>query len=165
MRGRLPLVPLPAVAAAFAVAATAGFGRDALGQEPLGPAPAGPEIVVAGDAIVRPLGGARGDAGRGAALMADRTRSLCLLCHTGPFPEPHAHGSIGPDLTGVGGRLSEGQIRLRVADMRRLDPASPMPTYLTAGDGERVGAAWRGRPILTAAEIEDLVALLAAEKE
>lgn len=122
------------------------------------------DALVEGDAVPFPLAGGRGDAGRGAALIADRTRSLCLLCHTGPFPEPHAHGTIGPDLAGVGGRLSEGQIRLRIADMRRLDPASVMPTYLTAGTGERVAPAWRGRPILTPAEIEDLVALLAAEK-
>jgi sulfur-oxidizing protein SoxX len=122
-------------------------------------------VIVEGDSIVRPLTDAPGDPGRGAALIADRAKSLCLLCHTGPYPAPHTHGDIGPDLTGIGARLSEAQIRLRVADMRRLDPDSVMPTFLTAEGADRPAPAWAGRPILTAAEIEDLVALLAAQKE
>lgn len=137
-----------AMVAACAVAPAAGQGGE-----------------VEGDAIARPLADTPGDPARGAALIADRTKSLCLLCHTGPYPSPHAHGDIGPDLSGVGARLSEAQIRLRVADMRRLDPESVMPTFLTAGEGARPAADVRDRPILTAAEIEDIVALLAAQKE
>lgn len=151
----------PSVRRAAAVAVTAaGLAAPAGAQE------ARPETpVVDGDALARPLTDAPGDPARGAVLIADRAKSLCLLCHTGPYPAPHAHGDIGPDLSGVGARLSEAQIRLRVADMRRLDPQSVMPTFLTAGDGARPAAAWAGRPILTAAEIEDIVALLATQKE
>jgi sulfur-oxidizing protein SoxX len=103
--------------------------------------------------------------------MGQRQKSLCLLCHSGPFPDPHLHGTIAPDLTGVGSRLSAGQIRLRIVDMKRLNPRSIMPAYYSImGSGSqesaaRVAAEWRGRSILTAEEIEDLVAYLETLKQ
>lgn len=124
--------------------------------------------AVADDAIDTPLAGHPGDPARGERLVADRPKSLCTLCHTGPFPAPHLHGSIAPDLTGIGGRLTEGQIRLRVADMKRLNPASIMPAYGRPADDDpqrRVAAAWRGRAILEAGDIEDIVAYLVTLKE
>lgn len=95
--------------------------------------------------------------------MQQRQKSLCVLCHLGPFPDPHLQGTIAPDLTGVGARLSAAQLRLRIVDMKRLNPESIMPTYYAAATDNpeaRVGAQWRGKPILDAAEIEDLVAYL-----
>ncbi|KXF74951.1 sulfur oxidation c-type cytochrome SoxX [Paramesorhizobium deserti] len=122
--------------------------------------------AVEGDAIMQPLTGERGDPERGAALLSDRHRSLCTLCHSGPFPDPHLHGTLAPDLTGVGERLSEGQIRLRVVDMGRLVPNTIMPSYYRVAyeEGQRVSAAWRGKPILTGADIEDIVAYLVTLK-
>jgi sulfur-oxidizing protein SoxX len=120
---------------------------------------------VSGDAIERSLTGRPGDAARGEALVADRRRSLCLLCHAGPFPEPHAQGTLAPDLRGVGARLSEGQLRLRVVDMRRVVPGSIMPSYYRVDGLTRVAAPWQGRPVLTAEEIEDAVAFLVTLKE
>lgn len=134
----------------------------------ISPAAAGEALrpyQVSGDAIERPLTGRPGDAARGEALIADRRRSLCLLCHAGPFPEPHAQGTLAPDLRGVGARLSEGQLRLRVVDMRRVAPGSIMPSYYRIDGLERVAAAWQGRPVLTAEEIEDAVAFLVTLKE
>jgi sulfur-oxidizing protein SoxX len=121
--------------------------------------------AVSGDAIERSLTGRSGDAARGEALVADRRRSLCLLCHAGPFPEPHAQGTLAPDLRGVGARLSEGQLRLRVVDMRRVVPGSIMPSYYRVDGLTRVAAPWQGRPVLTAEEIEDAVAFLVTLKE
>lgn len=124
--------------------------------------------AAADDVISDPLTGRPGDPARGERLIVERPKSLCTLCHTGPFPNPHLHGTIAPDLTGVGGRLTEGQIRLRVADMKRLNPASIMPSYIRpAGDDpeRRVAAAWRGRSILEPGDIEDLVAYLVTLKE
>lgn len=95
--------------------------------------------------------------------MQQRQKSLCVLCHAGPFPEPHLQGNLAPDLTGVGARLTAAQLRLRIADMKRLNPQTIMPTYYSAvaNDAQaRVGAPWRDKPILEAAEIEDLVAYL-----
>lgn len=119
--------------------------------------------AIEGDAIPASLTGQAGDAARGALLMQQRQKSLCVLCHSGPFPDPHLQGNIGPDLTGVAARLTAGQLRLRIVDMKRLNPESVMPTYYAAvsnsGDS-RIAADWRDKPILTADEIEDLVAYL-----
>ena len=90
-----------------------------------------------------------------------RQSSTCVLCHAGPFANPHLQGGIGPDLRGVGARLSAGQLRLRLVDAARANPGTVMPSFYTTVGRSRVGAAWRGRPILTAAEIEDAVAYLA----
>jgi sulfur-oxidizing protein SoxX len=122
--------------------------------------------AVTGDAIMEPLAGGKGDPARGAALISDRQRSLCTLCHSGPFPDAHLHGTLAPDLTDVGARLSEGQIRLRVVDMKRLAPNTIMPSYYRVADeeGRRVATAWRGKPILTGADIEDIVAYLTTLK-
>jgi L-cysteine S-thiosulfotransferase len=118
------------------------------------------DYAVVGDAIPSPLAGATGDATRGRTIVTSRQLGLCLLCHGGPFPEERLQGSIAPDLTGVASRLSEGQIRLRIVDARRVNPATTMPPYHRVDGLERVGASWRGRPILDAQQVEDVVALM-----
>jgi sulfur-oxidizing protein SoxX len=97
---------------------------------------------------------------RGRAIVADRTRGLCLLCHAGPFPEERFQGTLAPDLAGAGGRSNEAQLRLRMVDARRFNPATIMPSYGRMDGFTRVGPAFRDRPILQAAEIEDVVAFL-----
>lgn len=132
------------------------------------PAQAGEGLVpttVVGDAIPESLTGAAGDAARGRAIVVDRTRGLCLLCHAGPFPEEQFQGNLGPNLAGVGGRLSSGQLRLRLVDGRALNPETIMPSYYSLAGLARVGRAWQGRPILSAAEIEDVVAFLATLRD
>jgi sulfur-oxidizing protein SoxX len=121
--------------------------------------------TVVGDAVPAPLVEAPGDPARGRAVVTSRQRGLCLLCHTGPFPEERFQGDLAPSLAGVGARLSEGQIRLRLIDSRRLDPGSIMPSYYRTDGLERVGAAWRGKPVLSAEEIEDVVAFLATLRD
>ena len=121
--------------------------------------------TIVGDAIPESLTGATGDATRGRAIVADRTRGLCLLCHAGPFPEERFQGNLAPDLTGVGGRLSAGQLRLRLVDGRVLNPDTIMPSYYTLAGLTRVGRSWQGRTILSARDIEDVVAFLATLRE
>ncbi|MFT0861841.1 sulfur oxidation c-type cytochrome SoxX [Ancylobacter sp. G4_0304] len=121
--------------------------------------------VVSGDAIAEPLAGRRGDAAQGRKLLEDRHRSLCILCHAAPgVPEPF-QGTLAPSLDGIGARLSEGQIRLRIVDMKRLNRESIMPSYYAIREGVRVAPAWRGRPLLDATGIEHLVAYLVTLKE
>jgi sulfur-oxidizing protein SoxX len=120
--------------------------------------------VVAGDAISDSLTGAPGDAARGRALVLDRT-STCILCHSGPFPEAKFQGDLAPDLAGAGNRWSEGQLRLRLVDASRLNPATIMPSYYRVEGLVRVSAAWRGKPILSAEQIEDMVAYLKSLRE
>jgi len=122
---------------------------------------------VVDDTIAASLTGQGGNAGRGALLLQQRQKSLCVLCHSGPFPDTHLQGTIAPDLTGVASRFSAAQLRLRIVDMKRLNPQSIMPTYyaVAAESGARVAANWRGKPILSAEEIEDLVAYLQTLKQ
>lgn len=110
--------------------------------------------------ISAPLGGATGDAERGRKLVTDRRKGLCLLCHSGPFPEERFQGNLAPSLASVASRLTESQIRLRIVDSAAINPASLMPPYHRLEGLVQVGNAWRGRPILSADEIEDVVAFL-----
>jgi L-cysteine S-thiosulfotransferase len=127
----------------------------------LGAVPAAAEdYAVVDGAIPVPLTAAPGDPARGRTIVATRQVGLCLLCHSGPFPEERFQGDIGPDLRGVGTRLSEGEIRLRLVDSRWINPASIMPSYYRTQGLNRVAPAMRGRPVLTAEQIEDVVAFL-----
>ena len=124
---------------------------------------AGPGLVpyaVVGDAIPASLTGKPGDAARGRALVADRRVGLCLLCHSGPFPQDRLQGNLAPALSGVGSRLSEGQLRLRIVDAGRLNPGTIMPAYYRTQGLSRVALAYADKPILDAAQIEDVVAFL-----
>jgi sulfur-oxidizing protein SoxX len=95
----------------------------------------------------------------------DRQKGLCLLCHSGPFPEQRFQGDLAPNLRGVGSRWSEGQLRLRLVDSRRLNPATIMPPYYNTDGLDRVGRSWQGKPVLSAEQIEDVVAFLATLTE
>lgn len=122
-------------------------------------------VAVVDGAIPASLTGVPGNAARGRALVADRQRGLCLLCHAGPFPEEHFQGNLAPDLAGAGSRWNEGQLRLRLVDGKRLNPDSIMPSYYRTEGLTRVAPALRGRTILTAAEIEDVLAFLLTLRE
>lgn len=117
-------------------------------------------LRIAGDAIPESLTGVPGNAERGRLIVASRQTGLCLLCHAGPLPEERFQGNLAPDLAGAGSRWSEGQLRLRVADARRLNPQTLMPAYYQTEGLDRVGAAWQGQPLLAAQQIEDVVAFL-----
>jgi len=116
--------------------------------------------VVVGDGIPQSLTGAPGDASRGRALVLERS-STCILCHSGPFPETRFQGDLAPSLEGTGNRWSASQLRLRLVDASRFNPATIMPSFYRVDGLDRVGRAWRGKPILTAEQIEDVVAYLA----
>jgi sulfur-oxidizing protein SoxX len=116
--------------------------------------------MVTGDAVVQSLTGSAGDPARGRAIIADRQKGFCLLCHGGPFPEEPLQGNLAPSLEGAGSRWNEGQLRLRLMDNKRVNPESIMPAYHRIEGLNRVGATWRDRPILSAVEIEDVLAFL-----
>ena len=116
--------------------------------------------AVASDTLPTPLTGAPGDPAAGKKIVTDRQAGLCLLCHSGPFPEERFQGDLAPDLSGVGARLSAGQIRLRIVDASRLNPNTIMPPYFRTDNLQRVAPAHRGKTVLTAHQIEDVVAFL-----
>ncbi|HEY7577685.1 MAG TPA: sulfur oxidation c-type cytochrome SoxX [Acetobacteraceae bacterium] len=115
----------------------------------------------ASDALDAPLTAQAGDPARGRQIVGDRQLGDCLLCHSGPFPAPHLQGTLGPSLTGVGSRLTAGQLRLRLVDARKLNPDTVMPPYYATDGLNRVAHRWQGKPALTAQQIEDVVAFLA----
>ena len=117
------------------------------------------------ESIPQSLTGAPGDPARGRAIVANRQVGLCLLCHSGPFPEEHFQGELAPDLRGAGTRWSEGQLRLRIVDSSRINPDSIMPAYHRTNELTRVAPAFRGKPILSAEQIEDVVAFLMTLKD
>ncbi|ETR75626.1 cytochrome C [Afipia sp. P52-10] len=127
--------------------------------EPLRP------FTIDGDSIPQSLTGTKGDSGRGRAIVADRQVGLCLLCHTGPFPEQRFQGTLAPDLRGAGTRWSEGQLRLRLVDSSKVTPGTIMPAYYRIAGLTRVGAAWQDKPVLTAEQIEDVIAYLMTLKD
>ena len=122
-------------------------------------------VAYGADAIPESLTGAKGDAARGRAIVANRHVGLCLLCHSGPFPEERFQGNLAPDLSGAGKRWSEGQLRLRIVDSSRINPATIMPAYHRTEGLVRVAPAWRAKPVLTAQQIEDVVAFLMTLKD
>ena len=147
---RLPPRPLlDALVGAAALLTAAGA------EGPLRP------YAIVGDAIPVSLTGATGDPVRGRTIVLDRRLGACLLCHTGPFPEERFQGTLAPDLSGTGSRWSAGQLRLRLVDATRLNPETIMPPYYRTDGLARVGNTWAGQPILTAEQIEDVVAFLA----
>jgi L-cysteine S-thiosulfotransferase len=127
------------------------------------PALAPYEII--GDAIPAPLNGLTGDASRGRVIVVTRQKGLCLLCHSGPFPEERFQGDLSPSLAGAGSRSTEGQLRLRMVDSTKVNPASIMPAYHRTTELSRVGRNFADRPILAAQDIEDVVAFLKELKE
>ncbi|GAC1413560.1 MAG: hypothetical protein NVS1B14_10750 [Vulcanimicrobiaceae bacterium] len=117
-----------------------------------------PYAIVDG-AIPKPLTAVPGDSARGRDVVLDRKLGNCLTCHNIPIPKAADQGNVGPDLHGVG-KLTEGQLRLRVVNMKVLDPQTIMPAYYRVDGLKSVGKEFAGKPILSAQQIEDLVAFL-----
>ena len=105
-------------------------------------------------------GAGAGDAARGRAIVANRQLGLCLLCHSAPIPEERFQGNLAPSLAGAGSRWTAAQLRQRVADPGSLNAATIMPAYAATTGLVRVPAALAGKPLLTDAQIDDVVAYL-----
>jgi L-cysteine S-thiosulfotransferase len=122
------------------------------------------EIVINDDRIELPLSQVPSDAIRGRAIVTNRQLGLCLLCHTGQFKEELTPGNVAPSFEGIGSRYSTAQLRLRVARIRHLYPQSVMPNMyeqaMPHSEQRRVSKKFENQPILTAAQIEDVVAFL-----
>ena len=114
---------------------------------------------VAGDEIPQALGTQPGDPARGREVVAGRDGN-CLLCHALPDAGKRMTGDLAPALTGVGTRLSAGQMRLRIVDSARLNPDTIMPSYYRIEGLNQVAPQWRGKPVLTAQQVEDVIAYL-----
>jgi sulfur-oxidizing protein SoxX len=127
------------------------------------PAPSHAELAhytIVGDAIPTSLTGTKGDPAHGRTIVANHTVGLCLLCHSGPFPDDRFQGDVAPDLSGAGARWSEGQLRLRIVDASKFNPETIMPPFYRVDDLTHVATAYRNKPVLTAVDVEDVIAYL-----
>ena len=120
--------------------------------------------ITGGIAIADPLTTTPGDAVRGRNIVGDRQVGMCLLCHTGAFPDTRFHGDLAPSLNGAGSRLTTGALRLRIVDSKQVNPQSIMPAYYQIDGLTRVDKNWIAKPILEAQQIEDVVAYLVTLK-
>jgi len=107
---------------------------------------------------------AAGDPQRGRQIVANRQVGMCLLCHAAPIPEERFQGDLAPDLKGVGTRLSEAEIRARIVDPGNSNPDTIMPAYYRTEGLMRVASPYRGKTILSAEQIDDVVAYLVTLK-
>jgi sulfur-oxidizing protein SoxX len=113
-----------------------------------------------------PLPVSRGaDPENGRKIVLDRRRGMCLLCHSGPFPEERFQGNLAPSLAGAGTRWTSGQLRYRLIDSAKIHGETIMPPYFRAEGQVRVGRAFAGRTLLSAEEIEDVTAYLSTLRD
>jgi L-cysteine S-thiosulfotransferase len=122
-------------------------------------------FIVEGDGIRQSLTGVPGDAANGRNVALNRNEGSCVLCHAVPEPAQPFAGNIAPPLAGSGTRLSVAQLRLRIVDSSRLNPQTPMPAYYRTAGLQQVALTYQGKPILSAQQVEDVVAWLATLKE
>mgnify|MGYP001823550162 FL=1 len=116
-------------------------------------------------AIEEPLCGLDGDALRGKQIVSDSHLGNCLACHQLPIPGIEAYGTIGPPLQGIASRYTQAQIRIRIVDTRNINPMSIMPGfYRDPRLINRPGKPYRGKPFLTAQQVEDVIAYLVTLK-
>jgi L-cysteine S-thiosulfotransferase len=116
--------------------------------------------IVDGMSIPASLSGKAGDAVNGKKVFVHQKKGNCLTCHTAPIPEEQFHGKVGPDLAGVGARMSEGEIRLRIVNPKVLNPETLMMAFYKTHGLKQVNKSFVGKPMLNEQEVEDIVAYL-----
>ena len=117
-------------------------------------------IQIQNKTIPAPLTNQPADAERGRRMVLDRERGDCVVCHAMPLPERQFHGTVGLPLDGVGNRYTAGELRLRLVNPKVLNPQTVMPAYYKVEGLHQVLEPYRDKPILTAQEIEDVIAYL-----
>ena len=158
------------IAVWFAIACAGvvcGSPAPALAQGSPAPAQGAPDVragvtsqAVVDGGLPQPLTSQAGDASRGQAIVANRQLGLCLLCHSAPIANAPFQGNLSPSLAGAGARWTSAQLRLRLVDPRLLNPQTVMPAYFSTTGLVRVAPAQAGKTILSAQELEDVVAYL-----
>ncbi len=124
-------------------------------------------------AVNASLTGAPGDAVSGKKIMTTAALGNCVACHQiAAMPEVEFQGNIGPDLDGAADRWSEAQLRGLVSNAKMTFDGTFMPAFYKTEGYIRPGAAYSGKapegelpPILSAQQVEDVVAYLLTLKE
>jgi len=116
------------------------------------------KYVVKDGAIAKSLTGKPGNAKNGRKLAINRKLGNCLACHVMPIPEQTFHGLIGPDLNGVASRRSAGEVRMLIVNPKLANPDTIMPAFYRKDGFTRVMKKFQGKTMLSAEQVEDLVA-------
>ncbi len=116
--------------------------------------------AITGDSIFESLSTQPGDSVRGRAIVASRQTGLCLLCHSGPFPEERFQGNLAPELKASVARLNAPQLRARIVNAAYFNSQTIMPAYYQTSHLNRVAPKFAGQTILNGQEIEDVVTFL-----
>ncbi len=124
------------------------------------------EVEIENLAIATPVSDAPGDPENGRAVFASRSLGNCLACHANSdLSDEGFHGEVGPALDGVASRWSEEQLRTIVVNSKAVfTELSIMPSFYSLDVGQDVREDLVGKTILTAQEVEDVVAYLTTLK-
>ncbi len=123
----------------------------------------GPDDVKMEDGMVAAsLTGAAGDAAEGRKVFANRKQGNCLACHqNADLSELPFHGEVGPPLDGVAGRWEESELRaILVNSKAALSEETIMPSFYRLVNGARTAEKFQGKTILSAQQVEDVLAYL-----
>jgi sulfur-oxidizing protein SoxX len=129
--------------------------------------PVAPNAVKYEDgAVLVSLTGVVGDAVAGRDVFKARKLGNCLACHVNvDMPEESFHGEVGPEIAGAGSRWSEGELRGIVTNSKMVFEDTIMPAFYRDSGFTRPLAKFEGKTILTAQQIEDVVAYLQTLKD
>jgi len=119
-----------------------------------------PYEIVDDSAIPKSLTGVAGDPANGRKVAINRTKGNCLACHAMPIPEQQFHGETAPSLYGVGARLSAGELRMQVVNAKVTNENTMMPSFYRTFGFNRPLKKFADKSILSAQEVEDVVAYL-----
>ena len=112
------------------------------------------------------LSGASGDPAEGRKVFMNRKLGNCLACHeNSDIPEQPFHGEVGPMLDGAGDRWSEAELRGIVSNAKLMFPDTIMPAFYIDSGYTRPLEKFEGKSILSAQQVEDVVAYLLTLKE
>ena len=124
------------------------------------------EVKYDDGAVPAPLTQVAGDPAKGKEWFVGRKLGNCLACHVNGDAADHTfHGEVGPALDGVGDRWSEAELRGIVANSKMMFEGTIMPAFYRDSGYTRVRKEFDGKTILTAQQVEDVVAYLLTLKE
>lgn len=135
-------------------------------------APAPAEVEYADGAIAASLTGVPGDPANGKMIVGSKKHGNCVACHAAEaLSDVQWHGEVGPPLDGAGSRWTEAELRGIVADAKMTFDGTVMPSFYKDSGYVRPGDAFTGKaakelkPLLSAQQIEDVVAFLMTLKD
>jgi L-cysteine S-thiosulfotransferase len=124
------------------------------------------DVVFEDGAVSASLTGVAGDPANGRKVFANRKQGNCLACHVNSdLSEQAFHGEVGPALDGVASRWEEAQLRGILVNSKNTFEGTIMPSFYRTTNGARPLKKFDGKTILTAQQVEDVLAYLKTLQE